>query len=94
MLRDEADAGTWAAALAQADRLIVATPTAVEAAVVLGEQRHSDLDELFEQCAAQVVAFDAEHALVARAAHARFGKGSGSPARPNLGDVVAAALPD
>lgn len=92
VLRDEADAATWAAALAQADRVTIAAPTAVEAAIVVGEQRHGDLDELLEACAAEVVAFDAEHARAARAAYARFGKGSGSPANLNLGDCFSYAL--
>lgn len=92
VLRHEADASVWAATLAQADRLRIAAPTAVEVAVVLGEQRHGDLDELLAECAAEVVAFGAQHARVARAAYARYGKGSGSPARLNLGDCFSYAL--
>lgn len=92
VLRDEADAATWAAALAQADQVTVAAPTAVEAAVVLGEQRHGDLDDLLEECEAEVVSFGAEHARAARAAYARYGRGSGSPARLNLGDCFSYAL--
>lgn len=92
VLRDEADAATWASAIARADRVSVAAPTAVEAAIVLGEHRHGDLDDLLDECEAQVVAFGAEHARVARAAYARYGKGSGSAARLNLGDCFSYAL--
>lgn len=38
------------------------------------------------------MAFGAEHARVARAAYARYGKGSGSAARLNLGDCFSYAL--
>ncbi|WP_246142840.1 type II toxin-antitoxin system VapC family toxin [Nocardioides rubriscoriae] len=39
-----------------------------------------------------VVPFDHEQALAARAAYARYGRGSGSPARLNLGDCITYAL--
>lgn len=92
VLRGEPDADVWLGALAAADRLAVAAPTALEAAIVLGPPRHAELDALLEAAAAEVVPFDAEHAQVARVAYARYGKGSGSAARLNLGDCFSYAL--
>jgi len=82
---------------------LIATPVArmsagtlLEAAIVLDnrsvpEQRRR-LDDLLRLTGIRVVAFDVEQAAVARAAHQDFGRGSGHPARLNLGDCFAYAL--
>lgn len=92
VLLGEPDAAGWLEAMAAADSLSVAAPTALESAIVLGPRRHSALDALLDAAAVEVVAFDAEHARVARDAYARYGKGSDSPARLNLGDCFSYAL--
>ena len=92
ILRDEPDAAAWIEELHGADVLTIAAPTAVESAIVVGPARHGDLDELLSRSHTEVVPFDAHHARVAREAYARYGKGSGSPARLNLGDCFSYAL--
>lgn len=74
----------------------IAAPTLVEARMVArtkgapdGERR---LDALVRRFALDIVAFDAAHADVASAAHLAYGRGSGHPARLNLGDTFSYAL--
>ncbi|MGB3330373.1 MAG: type II toxin-antitoxin system VapC family toxin [Thermomicrobiales bacterium] len=51
-----------------------------------------DLDTLFAELGIQIEAFTADHALIARAAFNRFGKGMGSRAGLNICDCCAYAL--
>ena len=75
--------------LARAERdASAAGLTNVETAEVDGER----LDELLGDAEISVVPFDAAQARIAREAHARFGKGSGSKAGLNFGDCVTYAL--
>ena len=92
VLSGEPDAAGLLEAMASADSLSVAAPTALESAIVLGPPRHTALDALLDAAAVEVVPFTAEHARVARVAYARYGKGSGSPAGLNLGDCFSYAL--
>lgn len=50
------------------------------------------LDELVDTLGIEIVPVSAEQGGVAREAHRRFGRGSGSPARLNYGDCFAYAL--
>lgn len=50
------------------------------------------LDDLLAVTGVQVIAFDEEQARLARQAYADFGRGSGHPARLNLGDCFTYAL--
>ena len=50
------------------------------------------LDRLLELLRIEVVGVDAHQADIARDAYLRYGRGSGHPARLNLGDVFAYAL--
>lgn len=50
------------------------------------------LDILMEQAGLRTVPFDEAQASIAIEANRRFGKGSGSPARLNLGDCFSYAL--
>lgn len=50
------------------------------------------LDSLVEALEMEVVPVTRRHAERARAAHRRYGRGSGSPARLNFGDCLAYAL--
>ena len=54
-------------------------------------RRRSRLDEVVELLGIQIVPVTFEEAQVARSAHADFGKGSGHPARLNVGDVFSYA---
>lgn len=92
VLRDESDAGPLRGALARATRVVVGAPTLLETSVVVGRSRHADLDELLRDVGAVVAPFTAEHARLARDAYARYGRGSGSPARLNLGDAMSYAV--
>lgn len=74
----------------------MAAPTAVELGVVvdgLGDPVWSRrLDDLLDTLDIDIVEFTAAHAALARAAYRDFGKGSGHPARLNLGDCFSYAL--
>lgn len=55
--------------------------------------RHSrDLDDVVAMAGVKIAPVTVEHGQIAREAHRRFGKGSGSPARLNFGDCFAYAL--
>jgi ribonuclease VapC len=74
----------------------MAAPTAVELGVVvdgLGDPVwFRRLDDLLDTLNIAIVDFTGEHAAGARAAYRDFGKGSGHPARLNLGDCFSYAL--
>jgi ribonuclease VapC len=59
---------------------------------VITPERHDELDQLLAETLSSVVAFDDAQVRLAREAYARYGKGSGSPARLNLGDCFSYAL--
>ena len=92
IIRGEPDAVLLLTAMNAADRVRASAATLLEASIVVTPAAHRDLDELVETAAAVITPFDREQALVAREAYARYGKGSGSPARLNLGDCFAYAL--
>ena len=50
------------------------------------------LDELVDSLGIEIVPVSVEQGRIAREAHRRFGRGSGSPARLNFGDCFAYAL--
>jgi ribonuclease VapC len=66
--------------------------TLLESSIVTGPERYRQLDELVTAAELEVVAFDAADAVVAREAHRRFGRGSGSKAQLNFGDCMSYAL--
>ena len=82
--------------LADADRPRIAAPTYVEAGIVIDARRDALVrrifDDAFDEFGIEIEPFTAEHARVAREAYRDFGKGSGHPARLNLGDCFAYAL--
>lgn len=82
--------------LAEAPALRISAATALEASVVLDSrsapQQRRRLDDLFTELEVEIVPFDQEQWAVARAAYQDFGRGSGHPARLNLGDCFAYAL--
>lgn len=92
ILRMEPDASRYAGALQEAATVAISAANVLEAHLVIGATRAGDLDDLMSASGAEVVAVDSEQLRIARAAHDRFGRGSGSPARLNLGDCFAYAL--
>lgn len=92
VLRDEPDAGDLLRLMRSEAPVRVSAATLVEAAVVVGSTRHGDLDDLLQGLEAVVEPFDLEQAAAARAGYARFGRGSGSRAKLNLGDSFSYAL--
>lgn len=74
----------------------ISAATLLEAGIVLDSrtspQQRRRLDDLLTAAEVQVVPFDEAQAQIARQAYADFGRGSGHPARLNLGDTFAYAL--
>lgn len=58
----------------------------------MGRRRSGDLDGFLRRTAPEIHAFNETQASLAFAAYRRYGKGSGHPARLNLGDCAAYAL--
>ena len=87
------------------ERMLAAEPTAISAATVLecsivlrAMRRLSDgeaedaLDGFFHDAWMVIKPVDLEDVRLARAAHVRFGKGTGHPAQLNFGDCFSYAL--
>lgn len=96
ILTGEPQADRLLAVAAGASRVRMSAATALEASVVLDsrsspQQRHR-LDDLLATLQVDIVAFDSQHWRIAREAYRDFGKGSGHPARLNLGDCFSYAL--
>jgi len=92
VLRGEDDADGFIESMETSPSLRVSTATVLECTLVLGPLRTALLDELLRVTAAEIIPFDGEQLAIAREAHERFGRGSGSAARLNFGDCFAYAL--
>lgn len=96
VLAEEPEAPAFRRALAEAPSPKVSAATLVEARVVvearLGPRQRRKLDALLRESSAEIVPFDEEQATIASDAYRDFGKGSGHPARLNLGDCYSYAL--
>lgn len=96
ILRDEPDAGRFAAAIEAADVARVSAMTYVELGAVIDRAHDAvasrRVDELLAVAGIVVEPVTAEQARVAREAYRDFGKGSGHPAGLNLGDCFSYAL--
>lgn len=90
--RDESDAPTLLDVLANSSRTRMSAASVLETSLVLSGRRSDLLDEFLTTHAIEIVPFDAEQLHLARQAHVRYGKGSGSRARLNFGDCFAYAL--
>lgn len=96
VLLGEPRAGELEEALAAAPVVRISAGTLLEVGVVV--DRLGDpvlghrLDQLLAAVGADVVPLGAEHARTGRQAYRDFGKGTGHPARLNLGDCFAYAL--
>lgn len=96
ILRGEPDANRYIDVLAGSERTAVSAPTWVETGVVVdanGDPVLSRrLDALRREADIAIFPFTAEHAAIARQAYREFGRGSGHPAKLNLGDCFSYAL--
>ncbi len=96
ILRDEADAASFANAIESAAVRRMSAVNFVEAAVVIDGSRDPiasrRFDELISSAQVAIEAVDEVQARLARDAYRDFGKGSGHPARLNFGDCFAYAL--
>lgn len=96
ILTDEQDSELLMTTAVAAPTLRISAATALEAAIVLDSrsapQQRRRLDDLLDSLDAEVVAFDTVQWRIAREAYQDFGKGSGHPARLNMGDCYAYAL--
>ncbi len=93
---DEPGTDRLLAVLTDTDNPKMSAPTAVEINAVLMRRLRPEDQRRVEQLIAvwgiEVVPFDAEQAVVASAAYRDFGRGSGHPAKLNLGDCFSYAL--
>ncbi|ALJ19162.1 type II toxin-antitoxin system VapC family toxin [Microbacterium sp. No. 7] len=92
----ETDAEAVARCISSAPRLAISAATLVELTGVLMRYRrpelHAAVDRRLADWGVEVVPFDAEQSRVARQAYRDYGRGSGHPARLNLGDCYSYAL--
>lgn len=91
ILNEEPEAATFSRHIEERGGRVSAA-TFLEASIVAGPSRHRDLDEMLAEAGISVTPVDERQARAARAAYARYGKGSGSPSRLNFGDCFAYAL--
>jgi ribonuclease VapC len=74
----------------------ISAPNYVELGLVIDGRRDpamsGAIDSLLRALAIEIAPCSVEQARLARAAHQRFGRGSGHPARLNMGDCFAYAL--
>lgn len=92
ILEGEPEAAKFAGLIESADRVHISTATVLEASLVLGAARQQVLDDFLVEARVVAAVVDEKQLAVARQAHLRFGRGSGSPARLNYGDCFSYAL--
>ena len=92
ILRDEPEAEAFLEMMRSAETLSAGAPTALETSMVLGARQGERFSAFLHSQMVDVVPFDAQHFAAAQRAFARFGRGSGSPARLNYGDCMSYAL--
>lgn len=97
ILEKESDAAIYAAAIRQADRVLISAVNAHEAGTVLRARHGMAAAErmwrfLKDENDFEIIPFDESQARAALAAFDRYGKGVDPKARLNLADCVAYAL--
>lgn len=94
ILLGEPEAADFIDALLDAPTARMSAATYVEAAAVVDANRDPVLSARFDELAAEieVVPMTGDHANSARQAYRDYGRGTGHPARLNLGDCFAYAL--
>ncbi len=95
MLR-EPDAQAFARAIRAAESRRISAASYVELCAVIDGRRDpvlsSGIDQVLLAWHIEIVPFTPQQARLAREAHQRFGRGSGHPARLNMGDCYSYAL--
>ncbi len=94
MLLGEAEAERFAAVADAAEHRAISAASLLEASIIADNRSAvaaAEFDRLIARLDVEIVPFTAAQARLARAAHARFGKGR-HPAGLNLGDCFAYAL--
>ncbi|MCC6618302.1 MAG: type II toxin-antitoxin system VapC family toxin [Chloroflexi bacterium] len=96
VLLGEPEAPAMARAMAAAPACRISAATYLELAIVVDGRRDATpsgaIDALLRRGRIEVVPFTEGQARIAREAYQRFGRGSGHPARLNMGDCFAYAL--
>jgi ribonuclease VapC len=96
ILRDEPEAMSYAKAIADASTRRISAASYVETAAVIDGSRDPvasrRLDDLLREARFMIEPVTEAQARMAREAYRDFGRGSGHPARLNLGDCFAYAL--
>ena len=91
---DEPDSRQLLEPIVGCTRCSISAPTLVETSIVLKKFSSplvTDLRAFIREAGIDIVAFDEVHADAAEDAYRRFGRGSGSKARLNLGDCFSYA---
>jgi ribonuclease VapC len=95
ILQSEPGSNELVAILGSANAIRVSTATLVEAGLVMqaryGDEGEVELDRLLKGIGAMVMPVTEEHAMIARDAYRRYGKGR-HPAALNYGDCFSYAL--
>ncbi len=96
ILRGEPSADLHARMIATAGIARISAATYVELGIVVDGARDAvvsgALDSFLDEAGIRVESMTASQARLARMAHQRFGRGSGHPARLNMGDCFSYAL--
>ncbi|WP_309086357.1 type II toxin-antitoxin system VapC family toxin [Chelativorans sp.] len=96
VLNGEEEAASIRQALDEANHIAISAATLHEAFCVSQkpslERGPARLEKMVDLLEPEIVAFDRQHLTVARAAYARYGRGSGHRAHLNMGDCFAYAL--
>ena len=96
ILQDEPEAAAFTRLITNSPVVRISAATYVELGVVIDGSRDpvlsGALDRVLEESRVVIEAFTASQAQTARIAYQKFGKGSGHPARLNMGDCFAYAL--
>jgi ribonuclease VapC len=88
----EPEETAFMSAMRDAETCAVGAPSLLETSMVLWPVRPETIDALIDSLGLVVVGFESHHLTEARAAYARYGKGTGSPAKLNFGDCISYAL--
>lgn len=96
ILQDEPEAAAFTRLITNSPVVRISAATYVELGVVIDGSRDpvlsGALDRVLEESRVVIEAFTVSQAQAARIAYQKFGKGSGHPARLNMGDCFAYAL--
>jgi ribonuclease VapC len=96
IVRGEPEAAAFEGSIVSAEVRRLSAATFVEVSAVIDGRRDpvlsAALDQLLRTMRIEIVPFTLRQAQIAREAYQRFGRGSGHPARLNMGDCFSYAL--